>query len=249
MSHERVPLVLLPGMLCDAAYWQPQARDLADICEVTIPTYGSLDTINAMAMHVLRAAPERFVVCGHSMGGRIVFELCAIAPERVLGIGLFGTDYRAPATRALREAELQQLLRIAERAEELGMEQFSREWALKLLPVERHGDSELIASVAEMVRRQSPAAIRAQSHAGAMRADYTELLPRIAVPALVCAGELDVLRPIEPHQAMARALPEGTFACVRGAGHMMSMERPRETSAVLRDWLDRSLRGRRNAVL
>jgi len=236
-----VSLVLLPGMLCDWAYWHEQEVALADICDVLIPSYGELNTITAMAEHVLARAAARFVVCGHSMGGRIVLEIYRLAPERVLGIGLFGTAYRAPESDAEREGELQRLSAQADRAEELGMRAFGHEWALRLLPAQRRGDEALVAAITEMVARQSPAIIRAQAHAGATRREYSDLLPQIRVPAFIGAGALDVLRELGPHQEMAAAIPNARLVVIPAAGHMMSMERPRETSAAIRSWLSETV--------
>lgn len=241
---ERIALVLLPGMLCDDAYWQPQANALRDLCKVQITEFGLMDNVSAMAECVLSQAPSRFVVCGHSMGGRVVQEISRLCPERLLGIGLFGTDYRAPADSVDRQRELENLLAIADRAQRIGMSDFGREWARRLLPAKRHWDEELLQTIARMIERQSPDVIRAQARAGAFRPDYRDLLPQIGCPALVVAGELDVLRPLEPHEYMARHIPNARLVVIADAGHMMSMERPEQTTAAIRHWLETAVIGR-----
>src|SRR5579885_611408 len=95
MSSGKPPLVLLPGFLCDRAVWQPQMEALSDIAEPTCADYGMLDSIPAMAESVLRHAPERFSVAGHSMGGRVAFEVFRQAPERVERIALLNTGAAA----------------------------------------------------------------------------------------------------------------------------------------------------------
>lgn len=232
-----IPLVLLPGMLCDAAFWEPQAEALADICRISIGGYGMLNTINAMARSVIASAPARFAVCGHSMGGRVTQEIYRIAPERVIGMGLFGTDYRSPSSDVEREQDLNNLLAEAQRAEQMGMHRWGAEWALRILPKPRHSDRELVDSITEMAARHSPDVIRAQARAGASRPDYGELLAQIRCPTLICAGALDTLRPIVPHQHMATAIPGARLVVIPGAGHMMAMEQPRDTTAAMRDWL------------
>ncbi|MEO6565892.1 MAG: alpha/beta hydrolase, partial [Casimicrobiaceae bacterium] len=65
-------LLLLPGLLCDAAVWAAQCNDLDRVVDCHVADYGSLDSIEAMAAHVLATAPSgRFSVAGHSMGGRV----------------------------------------------------------------------------------------------------------------------------------------------------------------------------------
>ena len=69
----RVPLLLLPGLLCDQRLWRDQARDLGDIAEPSIPDLTLDDSVSAMAKRVLDAAPERFALAALSMGGYVAF--------------------------------------------------------------------------------------------------------------------------------------------------------------------------------
>src|ERR1700690_893603 len=85
------PLVLLPGFLCDRTVWEFQISELADISECTVLDWGTLGSIEAMAEHALRVAPERFALAGHSMGGRVAFQVYRMAPERVERIALLNT--------------------------------------------------------------------------------------------------------------------------------------------------------------
>jgi hypothetical protein len=55
----RLHLILTPGLLCDHAVWESQARDLHDIADVTIPDHGQLDSFEAMATAILRPAASR----------------------------------------------------------------------------------------------------------------------------------------------------------------------------------------------
>ena len=52
-----LPLVLLPGMLCDEFYWRDQVRVLSDIADCTVADFGERDSFDDMADDVLRAAP------------------------------------------------------------------------------------------------------------------------------------------------------------------------------------------------
>lgn len=63
---DRIPLVLLPGLLCDERLWRDQANDLADVADSTIPDLTLDGTVSAMAARVLNAAPERFALAALS---------------------------------------------------------------------------------------------------------------------------------------------------------------------------------------
>src|SRR5215510_11382353 len=86
-------LILVPGIMCDAAVWEHQARNLRDLVDVTIPDHGSLDSLPAMGQSILKGAPERFALAGHSMGGRVAFEVFRQAPQRVMGLALLDTAH------------------------------------------------------------------------------------------------------------------------------------------------------------
>ena len=55
------PLVLLPGMMCDARLFAPQIEALGQEWPVTVPPMQG-DTITAMARGVLVTAPPRFAL-------------------------------------------------------------------------------------------------------------------------------------------------------------------------------------------
>jgi pimeloyl-ACP methyl ester carboxylesterase len=57
-------------------------------------------------------------------------------------------------------------------------------------------------------------------------ADLSSGAPRILMPTLVLAGELDVATTPEQGQALADALPRARFELLSGVGHLMCVERP-----------------------
>src|SRR6185312_6125237 len=91
----RHQLVLLPGLLCDAALWRHQVEYLQDLAEITVADLTLDSTIEAMADRVLSAAPRRFALAGLSMGGYVAQEILRQAPERVERLALLDTSARA----------------------------------------------------------------------------------------------------------------------------------------------------------
>src|SRR5258708_2837654 len=78
------PLVLLPGLMCDRAAWGPQIEALSDVADARSMDWGvEHDSLGRMADAVLKTAPERFALAGHSMGGRVAFEVYRRAPQRI----------------------------------------------------------------------------------------------------------------------------------------------------------------------
>jgi len=58
---------------------------------------------------------------------------------------------------------------------------------------------------------------------------------QIAVPTTLILGERDMMTPAKAGKALAAALPNARTVVLRGAGHMMMVERPDELLAALRD--------------
>src|SRR5690349_2297310 len=97
MGFSLSPLVLLPGLLCDAALWRAEIEGLADLASVYVPDLTLDDTVAAMAARVLAVAPARFALGALSMGGYVAFEIMRQAPERVERLALLSTS-AAPDT-------------------------------------------------------------------------------------------------------------------------------------------------------
>src|SRR3954470_1743812 len=68
-------------------------------------------TFEAIAADVAAAAPERFVLCGYSLGGRVALHAALAHPERVTRLVLLASTagIEDPALRAERRAADEQL--------------------------------------------------------------------------------------------------------------------------------------------
>jgi 3-oxoadipate enol-lactonase len=62
-------------------------------------------------------------------------------------------------------------------------------------------------------------------------------LARISVPALILAGDLDVLTPLPTQQALQRAIPNSRLEVIPGAGHVPCIEQPELWNRLVLDFL------------
>jgi len=69
--------------------------------------------------------------------------------------------------------------------------------------------------------------------------DISPILPRIAAPTLIMAGDQDPIVPPAQAQLIAGRVPQAELALIAGAGHMLFAERPAEYRRVLSEWLHR----------
>jgi pimeloyl-ACP methyl ester carboxylesterase len=232
-----VPLILLPGLMCDRVVWHGVMDALPPEIDIDVAAYGEIDSLGEMAERVLMLAPQHFAVAGHSMGGRVAFEVFRRAPERVAGLALLDTNYKPrPAGEAgeREERERRALLATAERS---GTRAMAREWVANMLHPSRAGHTRLIESIVDMFGRKSAETFAAQIRALLARPDVTPLLDAVRCPALILCGREDSWSPLARHEEMAAAIPGSTLAVIEECGHMAPMERPREVAAALREWL------------
>lgn len=72
---EKLPLVLLPGTLCDATLFEHQVYHLADIAHPKVIDVHLQDNLQDVASYVLDQIEGCFSVAGLSYGGIVAFEL------------------------------------------------------------------------------------------------------------------------------------------------------------------------------
>jgi len=237
MTAGQAALVLLPGFLCDRTVWEEQIAALSGVAACTCAEYGRLDSLAAMAQSVLRAAPERFAMAGHSMGGRIALEVFRQAPSRVTRIALFNTGARArPAGPAGAEEEHKRRALLAVARSE-GMRAMALQWIPGMVAPDRLADGPLVEAIARMFERKTPDIFEAQMNALLGRPDATGLLGQIRCPALLLSGREDSWSGPAAHQEMAASMPNSRLVVVPECGHMSTMEQPAAVAAAMHAWL------------
>jgi pimeloyl-ACP methyl ester carboxylesterase len=230
-------VVLVPGLLCDAALWAAQRQALRS-ADCLVPSFGELASLTAMARSVLDAVQApRFSLAGHSMGGRVALEIARLAPERIERFALFdsGLDPIAPGMAGTAEREGRMaLLRLCQ---DLGMRAMGRQWARGMVRPDRI-DSPVFEDILAMIERQTPRIFEAQIQALLDRPDGREALKGLACPILFGCGRQDEWSPLSRHVEMHAQCPGSRLVVIEDCGHMSPMEQPDAVSEALVDWLD-----------
>lgn len=231
-------LVLLPGLLCDGAAWTACREALAGRVDTQVAEYGDADSVTAMAQRVLAAVDRpRFALAGHSMGGRVAFEVLRLAPERVERLALLDTGAHPLPPGEPGERERAGRMVLLELARRSGMRTMAQEWARGMVHSSRVGGP-VFESVLDMFERRTPEIFAAQIAALLARPDARPQLPAIRVPTLVLTGRNDSWAPPEQHEAMHRMIPGSRLVIIEHAGHMTTMEEPAAVSQAFAEWLD-----------
>ena len=236
-----LPLLLIPGLMCDDAVWLPLEPWWPPGADVRVVDHGLADSLPAMARQLLSAAPPRFALAGHSMGGRVAMEVLRHAPQRVAGVALLDTGYAPlPAGQAGADetAKRQALLHLAQTQ---GVAAMARQWVQGMVQPARLADAALVDGIVAMMARKTAAHFAAQVSALLARPDAAPVLASLAVPTLLLCGAHDSWSPPAQHQQMLDLAPPGVadLVVVPEAGHMAPMERPEAVATALLAWLAR----------
>ena len=228
----KIPLLMVPGLLCNEILWAHQLRYLADIADIAIVDTMSDETLGGMVARALEAAPPRFAVAGLSMGGYVAFEFFRQAPERIEKLAFLDTSARpdTPDRQTLRR----DLLALAEQGKFNGI-------SPRLLPTflhpDRMKDEALKTAVMDMAAAVGRDAFIRQQKAIMARPDSRPILAGIRVPTLAICGRQDQATPPEMSEEIAAGVESGRCCLIEECGHLSAMERPFAVTALLRDWL------------
>jgi pimeloyl-ACP methyl ester carboxylesterase len=227
------PLLLLPGLLCDAALWQPQIEALADCCEATVMDLTGLDSIADMADAVLARAPSTFALAGFSMGGQVALEIYARAPHRVQRLALLSTN-DAGLVPAVRE----HLGKAIDRIEAEGLTHYLDEaFPLYFGHCDQTDREALRTTYFETAERLGASVATRQLRALLTYRGRQAGLEAISCPTLLICGALDARTPASLHEQMAARIRHAALSVIGGSGHFTLLEKPAEVSAVMRHWV------------
>jgi pimeloyl-ACP methyl ester carboxylesterase len=226
------PLVLIPGMMCDARMWGDLPRHLAPRPVIHALPVGA-ETIAGIAARILRDLPARFALAGLSMGGIVAMQIVAQASARVDRLALLDTN-------PLAEAPDAQARRGPQMARALGgdLAGVMREEMKPNYLAAGPGQGAVLDLCMDMVLALGPQVFAQQSRALRDRPDQQAALAGYKRPALVAMGAEDRLCPRDRHELMHALMPQSRLLVIDGAGHLPPLEQPARIRAALMDWLE-----------
>jgi pimeloyl-ACP methyl ester carboxylesterase len=178
-------------------------------------------------------APPYFLV-GSSMGGKVVVEYAVRYPDLAARLVLLcpsglGDAEQLPIVEGVRRNDMRAMVDSVfydARSADRGLVRYyqehfpDRRWRLGLLRTIR----------------------------GTMDHNVRDLLPRVAQPTLLIAGEQDRIVDPEHAAAVAPLLPHGEFVCLPRCGHAPQMEKPKAVNRLVVEFMTRPVPGQNGAA-
>lgn len=225
-------LVLVPGVLCTKALWEPQMASLADIAEMTVGVHTRHDSIGGIAKAILAAAPQQFALAGLSMGGFVAFEILRQAPQRVTRLALLDTNARSDPPE--RTEQRRQMMQLAQRE---GLQRVVDDLLKVFLRPAAQADKRMTDILRRMADNTGIEGFKRQQEAIIRRLDSRPFLRSVRCPTLVLVGSDDLPTPVAMSQEIVAAIPGAKLEIVPDCGHLSTLERPEAVSRALRAWL------------
>lgn len=227
------PLLLIPGLMCTAALFEPQVKEFSDNREVVVADHTGGDDMHTIASQILAEAPDRFALAGLSMGVYLALEIMSLAPDRVTRLALL--DGKARTDTADELAARNALLKMAAEGRYLNI---TYDVLLsRLVAAGRSLEPGLRDTIIQMATDTGVTVFRRQMAAIINRHSYLAGLPAISCPTLVLTGALDVITPPECAQELAGRIAHARLDLISGCGHLSTLEAPYEVNMAMRHWL------------
>jgi len=227
-----LPLVLLPGMMCDARLFEPQIAAFSAERAVQVGCLTTADNMRQLAKDVLATAPQEFALAGLSMGGIVAMEIMRQAPGRVKRLALLDTNPlpEPDEVRKIRAGHIAQV--------EAGeLETIMREELKPNYLADGPRRTDVLDLCMNMALSLGATTFVKQALAITNRHDQQKTLQQVTVPTLVLMGESDQLCPLDRHTLMHDLIPESTLVVIPDAGHLPTLERPALTTQAMQRWL------------
>ena len=225
---------MVPGMMCDERIFSPQIEALSQNLEVTIADISNFSSVRELASDVLKKAPKKFSLLGHSMGGIVAMEIYSQEPNRIEKLILMDTNPKAE----LDEVKLKREPQIKDVREGKLLEVMRDEMKPNYL-AESENKTSVLNVCMDMALNLGPDVFINQSRALQSRLDQQNTIQSIKIPVLIMCGSEDKLCPVERHEMMHNMISDSDLKIINNAGHMPTLEQPRETTEVIKEWLMR----------
>ena len=234
-------VVALHGFACTGRMWEGVAGALDParfaLQAPDLPGHGDAADVRPVTFascveHVLANAPERFVLCGYSLGGRVALHVALAAAERVERLVLVATTAGIvdPDERGERRRGDELL---ASEIEDAPIEDFVVRWTAQPLfaadpePAKRLWRADL--------RRNEPRGLAAalRGLGAGMMVPLWNRLDALRMPVTVVAGSLDAKYVALGERLVATLPAAAPLVVVDGAGHGLPREAPAAVAAAI----------------
>jgi 2-succinyl-6-hydroxy-2,4-cyclohexadiene-1-carboxylate synthase len=188
-------------------------------------------SFDACVADVLAAAPDEFVLCGYSLGGRVAQHVALAAPERVTRLILVSTT-GGIADDAARAARVTEDERLADELTRMSIAEFADHWMAN--PLFEATPAEASRWWREDLLRNDPVVLAEvlRTIGGGAMVPLWDRIGMLTMPVTIVVGGRDT-KFIDYAERFAQLLSQADVHTIDGAGHGLPREAPRELAALI----------------
>ena len=179
---------------------------------------------------VLERSPERFVLAGYSLGGRVALHIALAAPERIERLVVISTTPGIVETKE-RTARRKLDRRLADEIEEGTIKQFSDRWRGQAMFAEDPTEVDRLARAEHARNRPEGLAASLRGVGTGEMKPLWDRLEEIKMPTTVMSGRRD-RKFVRVSERMVTIIPDALLRVV-GGGHCLLLECPRQVAAAI----------------
>ncbi|MBX3393922.1 MAG: alpha/beta fold hydrolase [Phycisphaerae bacterium] len=237
------PVLLVHGFPLSSALWQSVISPLAKRHWVIAPDLRGMGQSEATADASMETyaddlsglldglgSKEPVALVGLSMGGYIAFEFFRRNRDRVRAMVLADTRAEADTPEAAKAR-----LETAEKVLREGSGVVVDAMTPKLFA--KSASKALVEQWRAIMLATKPMGVAAALRAMSARADSTNTLPEIRVPALVLVGEEDAITPPATARTMHAGIAGSQIKLIPDCGHMSPVEKPEQFARICGEFL------------
>lgn len=225
-------LIIIPGWAGNEILWQHQCESLKDIVDSKVIVIMDQDTVSKMAGAILKRAPAKFILVGHSLGGWVAQYIAINFPERVSKLVLLGTWTGDSKPELINYFKI-----MLQRIQNGESEQLLNDLRPGMVHPDHCDDPTLLQLIKNSQNQFPIPGLINQILVEINSSDTTPYLHKIACATLIIHGRQDPFFSLEIHQEMASKIPNAQLTIIEDCGHMMPIEQPQAVSALLRLWI------------
>ena len=217
-------------MLCDSEIFSAQISRLRATTDLHVFDVDAV-SVSLAVEEILSIAPPLFALVGFSLGGIVAMACATRAPTRVSHLGLIATNSAGPRPEQIELWNAWQ--------QYLADDEFDRaveEATSAMLP---GAEQEFWPLALRMAARVGPKTFDRQLQLQKTRVDLASELHKIRAPTAIIGGQLDPLCPPSRHEQIRANIVAADLTLFPDCGHLVTVERPDDTSELLAALLDR----------
>ncbi|MBT0962567.1 alpha/beta fold hydrolase [Denitromonas iodatirespirans] len=226
-----IPIVALPGTMCDARLWHRLLPHLPGVAwqHLPIPDGPDIDHLVSALAESLPAGPVNLF--GFSLGGYLAAALACRLPGRIGSLFICANSPCALPERELRQR--QQLLAWLKRG---GYQGLSDHKVAQMVSPASLADPAIGQCMKAMDASLGLAVLEQQLRATTERPDLCSALSALSIPVWMAFGAEDALVDRRWVQDLQVRAPRTVVHEVPGAGHMLPLEAPQALARLVARW-------------